>query len=239
MSFEQVQEIRNSFMRKGLFLLITEELLRTHYFLRYFFRFSVISSGLQYVVFDCRNGRVAKLERPLLLQITLTWKWYGQISLRRFQHIRTVNRDRNYVPLLIDHILKDGSGSEFANPSVIRFGYLQDRCVTVEDRLKSAGYDCRSEVIEEILDVSKRHAGAGILDKSFNFHLNFGFDDSGKMVCLDLGELIPSLSELMEIQRTETWRSKAFWRTLLLTETQRIDRDLPNILSSYGDLGFD
>ncbi len=85
----------------------------------------------------------------------------------------------------------------------------QDRLVPVHDKLESlSDLEEKKQVIDDYVDLLETLWSHGIGDTVYNFTLNNGYDDQGRMVQLDFGEIVFDKKKVLEAIEENRWESK-------------------------------
>lgn len=97
--------------------------------------------------------------------------------------------------------------SSFANPVIGEdLNYRQDKVVVMGTALHGAGRAEGRRYIDEYIDLLLFHASYGIADPILQMGTNYGIDKKGKVVLIDIGELVFDKEAAVAAARTKAWR---------------------------------
>jgi len=175
----------------------------------------LIDSGWQFRVYD-RGSHVEKVPRNRLSVLSSILDFRPLLVFRPLKLKDKLDR-------LIDD-RKEGlrrveSGSfpdELVADTKIENGNLVQKKVTmVKNAIEEADAERGRELIDMYIEHMKQSWKHGFSESSFNFTINHGIDEEGRMVLVDIGELNYSKSEVREQIENQKWLEQSIYRDFL------------------------
>lgn len=131
-----------------------------------------------------------------------------------------VNRDLNKLAAnVLDHAKRSLEGvrimlkrhpelaSTFANPVILDdLSYRQDKVTVMGAVLHQTTRAEGRKLIDEYIDLLLFHARYGVADPMMQMGTNYGVDKDGKVVLIDIGELVFDKEAAVTAARTKAWK---------------------------------
>ena len=162
-----------------------------------------IASGLQYHVYDLGNGKVLKKETSKVYKLFKLISWTPYLIFKPNQLVREINNSTKSTQKCFNKL--KNSNVDFTilgNPKFedkkYKYIYTQDKVKILSSKVSCSEIDL---YIESIFDNWKN----GFCDEIFNFSKNSGIDKNGKVILIDLGELVFSKDEVLELIKIKRW----------------------------------
>jgi hypothetical protein len=168
----------------------------------------VIGRGWQYSVYDLGNGRVLKRgHSPLVAAFVMLRDSFPYVRLPLWEmprHYREAKKAaRCSIPKIMENTLEPWM---LANPKMHADGsYEQDMVTPLCICLERATNEEGERLIDAFVEFNKILLKNTIIDKSFDAGNNFGIDAHGRMVLIDLGELVCERAKIDEQLRARIW----------------------------------
>ncbi|MGD0284305.1 MAG: hypothetical protein ABSB12_01790 [Candidatus Saccharimonadales bacterium] len=154
-----------------------------------------IGRGAQYKVIDTPDGRVKKIPLSIEESQAVIASWHGTNRAPKSK------LPINYIELTkracrkIKRLIKDypGIAYTFGNPIFEGEGvYTQDKVPTLGEVLNKSSIAESKLLIDLYIELIIFHWRYGISDVVYNFTVNNGVDNDGRVILLDFGELTSS-----------------------------------------------
>jgi len=167
-----------------------------------------IGQGWQYTVYDLGNGKVLKKFHSWPKAYVVIFKEIFPFKNDSFfeipSFINDMKRKMNDSLRIIKN--KNIPNEWMANPRFVdKYNFEQDKVSPLHDVFEKLNTEESKEVINQFINFNKKILEIGVIDKSFNITKNYGINDSGYIVLIDIGELYDS-KELIDKQfRDRVW----------------------------------
>lgn len=171
----------------------------------------LIGRGWQYSVYDIGGNRVFKRHNTLfesyveMLKEQLFHLWFPVIG---FSKIYKDGKEK--ASLSLQKIINSSlDQSLFGNPKIIgKFDYEQDFAISLSDYFKNHSLDQSKQKIDSFIEFCLLLYKNSIIEKNFNMANNFGVNNLGKIILIDLGEVCFSTEEIKEQISKRVWLGK-------------------------------
>lgn len=176
-----------------------------------------IASGLVFNVFSLRNGRVLKVQRSKLISLVLVvlwgvldfwrvWSWKKDFELYLEHHF-----------FCYDWVLENVSNLELVgNLKKVELGFEQDFVKVLKISDFEIGVELIDLYVENILECLR----FGFLNYDLKFK-NYGLNDEGGLILLDLGELVFDYEEVVCLVEKKFWRRLNYFKFGLRGELKK------------------
>jgi hypothetical protein len=164
-----------------------------------------MGEGLQYTVYLDGN-KVRKEPKSKSQMIKMARNWHDteeeavknvEMALRRRKKTVQEIKNRNFPDWIFGNIRFD--------EDVV----FQDLLTPVDGRLAEAkDLDQKKKVVEDYIELLQKLWSYGIGDTIYNFTLNNGYDQKGRLVQLDFGEIVFSSERVKEEVESQKWLEK-------------------------------
>ena len=164
-----------------------------------------IGEGLQYTVY-LDGGKVKKEPKQKSQMIEMARNWHDteqeavsnvEMALRRRKKAVIEIKERDFPDWMFGNV-------EFDNGDV-----FQDLLIPVEERLAEAkNLDQKKQVVEDYIGLLHELWSYGVGDTIYNFTLNNGYDQEGRLVQLDFGEIVFSFERVKDEVESQKWLEK-------------------------------
>ena len=167
-----------------------------------------IGQGWQYTTYDLENGRVLKKFH--------SWpKAYFVI----FREIFPFNKDSFFeIPSFIKDVKRKANESFeilkrknipkewMANPIFInKYDFEQDKVIPLHEVFKDLNTEEIKEIVDQFIEFNLQLLNIGVIDKGFNITKNYGIDNRGQIVLIDIGELFDDIELIIKQLRNHGW----------------------------------
>ncbi len=167
-----------------------------------------IGQGWQYTTYDLENGRVLKKFH--------SWqKAYFVI----FREIFPFNKDSFFeIPSFIKDVKRKADESFeilkrknipkewMANPKFInKYDFEQDKVLPLHEVFKELDTKGIKSIVNQFIKFNLKLLTLGVIDKGFNITKNYGIDNKGQIVLIDIGELFDDRKLIIKQFRNHGW----------------------------------
>lgn len=170
-----------------------------------------IGEGWQYATYDLGNGRVFKKFHSFF---GLYWVILKDVYPFRDDPIWEVPgfvRSSKRKALHSFEILKAKRIPDawLGNPKFLQgLNYEQDKAQPLHDVFRKANTVRIKSLIDAFIAFSKQLFEKGIIDKSFNITKNYGLNEKGEMILIDIGELFDDPQRIRKQLLDRIWDKK-------------------------------
>jgi hypothetical protein len=149
-----------------------------------------IGQGYYYNVYDLGNGRVRKIPRSQIAQIWQLFVWYFLSPKTLFQELMRApfSYSKRKEEFSISKEIISHAPSFFGNPKIEGDIYEQDKVTILGDVMQTSSPSEFLARCKEYTTVIHSLWKQGIGETVFNFTINAGIDDAGKLILLDTNE---------------------------------------------------
>ncbi len=185
---------------------------------------------MQYNVYDLGNGRVQKIETSLVEKIirfnaiAAKYKMY----LHPIHNIKTCIEAGKQTHASMDYLKKHGKNIDLSligNPTIKNDGYEQDTTSPLGEVLYSSNFVKQKELINEYMENMLCSWDYGFSDTVFNFMINSGVTEGGRVILIDLGELTWDKNEIYELVKNKHWEKRSSFNRLKNIELKNYIRE--------------
>ncbi len=167
-----------------------------------------IGQGWQYTTYDLGNGRVLKKFHSWM-------KAYFVIFIDAFPF----NRDSLYdIPSFIKTV-KDSMDDSLelmkrknipkewiANPKFVnKYDFEQDKVTPLHEVFKNSNTEEGKKIVDLFIEFSLKLLDFGIVAKGFNITKNYGLNNNGQIVLIDIGELFDDREYINNKLKSRGW----------------------------------
>ncbi len=167
-----------------------------------------IGQGWQYTTYDLENGRVLKKFH--------SWTKAYFVILRQ---IFPFNKDSFFeIPGFIKEVKAKANESFrilkrinipqewIANPKFInKYDFEQDKVVPLHDVFESLDTIEIKKIIDQFIEFNLNLLKLGVIDKGFNITKNYGINNKGDIVLVDIGELFDDKELIKKQLKDRGW----------------------------------
>jgi hypothetical protein len=189
----------------------------------------LIGKGWQYRVYDIGNGRVRKIKRSLLDSFCRIFfmpkpakehrkfRFNVVLSLEEMWRIsrgsdKDVSQLKKILPLIPGYLL--------GNPVFLDgINYEQDYAIPFFQYFQENNAEKNKEMITKYSELIVELWKYGCSDDIFNFRMNSGIDKNGRVIMIDLGELVCSKEKVGLSIKSKKWLHKPCY-TLFLQDLE-------------------
>ena len=169
---------------------------------------NLIGNGAQYRAYDMLDGRVLKQPMTHSETIEVLTEWYAPDSIpdRYASDDYTVNAVNSYQFFKNLTVKYPKIADSLGNPIFLDdLSYSQDKVQPLGDALRTL-YTKRGKLfIDAYADLIITHWGYGFCDKVFNFTINNGINNLGRVILLDFGEVSFSKADIAKRIHSKRW----------------------------------
>jgi hypothetical protein len=124
--------------------------------------------------------------------------------------------------------------SHFANPKRISaYAYEQTFARPLSEYLSTVTEEEGRKTIDAFIEFNKLLLAQPLIEKNFNIGDNFGLDPSGKIVLIDIGEIVTSKTGIKEQLRKRVWAAADVVRRLPASLQSYFVQKMDQTFSSY------
>lgn len=167
-----------------------------------------IGQGWQYTVYDLENGKVLKKFHSWIRAYFVIFREIFPFDNDSFFEIPSFIKDVKRKADESFEILKrvDAPQEWLANPKFInKYDFEQDKVIPLHDVFDNLDTDEIKKIIDQFIELNKKLMSLGFIDKSFNIIRNYGLNNNGEVVLIDIGELFDK-KELIDKQiKNRAW----------------------------------
>lgn len=185
----------------------------------------IINTGAQYKVIDLHNGRVRKVLLTHEESQAVVKSWYApevppREELTPNYRKRALDACTNIQRLLDNH---PELRPCFGNPTFELEGtYTQDKVRPVREVLKDVSVSRQKALVNQFIDLVLYLWQYGLSELVFNWTINNGVDEAGRIVLIDFGETTLHKKDVQTTINTKRWL-----RSFSYTD------DLPETIQAY------
>jgi len=167
-----------------------------------------IGEGWQYTVYDLGNGRVLKKFHSPLKSYWVILKDIFPFQNDSLFEISGFSRGMKVKALESFEILKKKElpSGWLGNPKFINdLDFEQDKAKPLHDAFSQFGVEEAKKIIDKFMEFNKKLLERGVIDKSFNITKNYGLNNEGEIVLIDIGELFDDPKRIKEQCANRAW----------------------------------
>lgn len=167
-----------------------------------------IGEGWQYTTYDLENGRVRKeFHSPFKAFRMILRDIYPFDRYKPTFVFAAIKRMREKAEKS-KHIVQNTSlpKSNFGNPKFeSNLNYRQDLVIPLREYIPEQSQKTQKEIIDAFVEFNKKLLEAKCVDKNFSIGKNFGINNDGEIVLIDIGELISAEEDITRQIQTQAW----------------------------------
>ncbi|HAQ03093.1 TPA: hypothetical protein DEP30_03750 [Candidatus Nomurabacteria bacterium] len=167
-----------------------------------------IGQGWQYTTYDLENGRVFKkfhswtkayfvilrdifpFDKDSLFEIPSFIKDVKRKADESFEIMKRVNIPQEWM----------------ANPRFInKYDFEQDKVSPLHEVFESSNTEEAKKIIDLFIEFNLKLLNLGVIDKGFNITKNYGLDNDGQIVLIDIGELFDNKELINQQLKDRGW----------------------------------
>ena len=167
-----------------------------------------IGEGWQYTVYDLDNGRVLKKFHSPLWSYWTILKTIFPFNNDSLTSIPRYSREMKKKALdSFDILRKAKIPTEWlGQPSFVnKLDFEQDKVRPLHDVFSIVTIEESKQIIDKFILFNKQLLERGLIDKSFNVTKNYGLDEKGEIVLIDIGELFVGEERIRQQCLDRTW----------------------------------
>jgi len=151
-----------------------------------------IGEGWQYTTYDLGNGRVLKKFHSFL---KLYWVIVSDIFPFQYDPLWEVPgfalASKRKAIASFEILKKSNIPSAWiGNPKFLdNLNYEQDKARPLHDVFEKSDTAAIKDIIDQFIILNKQLLEKGVIDKSFNITKNYGLNEKGELILIDIGEL--------------------------------------------------
>ncbi|MFA6295397.1 MAG: hypothetical protein WC666_03160 [Candidatus Paceibacterota bacterium] len=156
-----------------------------------------IGEGWQYSVYDLGNGRVLKKFHSFFRSYWVILKTIFPFKDDSLTMVPDFSRSMKRKALVSFEILKRKNiPSEWlGNPKFINeLDFEQDKAKPLHEVFENSDTEKIKQIIDKFVVFNSQLLEKGVIDKSFNITKNYGLNEKGEIVLIDIGELFDDLN---------------------------------------------
>lgn len=188
---------------------------------------NVIGQGAQYRVTDAEDGRVRKIPLTRQESQSVIKSWYTP------NHAPKEELMADYRQVLIDsatyiQILTARHPEtmySFGNPLFEKDGqYTQDKVTVLGAALSHNSLHEGKDLIDKYVSLILLHWTYGFSEQVFNFTINNGIDNAGRVILIDFGEITNDKEKVISHVTSERWLKSWSYNSDLFKELKKYYR---------------
>jgi|SRR3989338_223100 len=158
-----------------------------------------IGEGWQYTTYDLGNGRVLKKfhSLPKIYWVILKDIFpFHDDPLYKLPGFARASKRKAKASF---EILKKKSipPASIGNPKFLEnLDYEQDKARPLHNVFEKSDTATIKSIVDQFIILNKQLLEKGIIDKSFNITKNYGINEAGELILIDIGELFDSLERI-------------------------------------------
>jgi len=167
-----------------------------------------IGEGWQYSTYDLGNGRVLKKFHSLLRIYWVMLKDIFPFQEDSLFEIPGFARASKRKALASFEILKKNNipPAWIGNPKLFdNLNYEQDKVRPLHEVFAESDTATIKSIIDQFVIFNKELLAKGAIDKSFNITKNYGINERGELILIDIGELFGGLESIKNQLMRRAW----------------------------------
>lgn len=167
-----------------------------------------IGQGWQYTVYDLGNGKVLKKFHSLIKAYFVIFREIFPFENDSFFNIPSFVRSMKRKAIVSFEILKKYNVPPelLANPILKNnYNYEQDKVVPLHEVFININTNEIKKIVDQFIELNKKLMSIGFIDKSFNFTKNYGLNNKGEVVLIDIGELLDDKDLINKQIKNRVW----------------------------------
>jgi len=151
-----------------------------------------IGQGWQYTTYDLENGRVLKKFHSWLKAYLVIFKEIFPFNNDSFFEIPSFIKDVKTKADESLRVLKRVNIPQewMANPKFInKYDFEQDKVIALHEAFEGLDTKGIKKIIDQFIEFNLKLLNLGVIDKGFNITKNYGINNKGEIVLIDIGEL--------------------------------------------------
>lgn len=167
-----------------------------------------IGEGWQYAVYDLGNGRVLKKFHSPLRSYWTILKTIFPFNNDPLTSIPRYSRDMKSKARASFYVLQKANipAEWIGKPSFINeLDFEQDKVRPLHDVFVDITVDEAKQIVDKFVLFNKQLLVRGLIDKSFNITKNYGLDEKGEIVLIDIGELFDGKERIRQQCLDRAW----------------------------------
>ncbi|MDD4900749.1 MAG: hypothetical protein PHS62_01385 [Patescibacteria group bacterium] len=167
-----------------------------------------IGEGWQYSIYDLGNGRVFKKFHSPLKSYWVILKSIFPFRDDSFMMIPNFSKSSKQKALTSFEIIKSGRipGLWIGNPKFLAgLDYEQDKAIPLHDVFLNSNTELIKSIIDKFIVFNRQLLEIGVIDKSFNITKNYGLDEKGNIVLIDIGEIFDDPERIKKQLSDRAW----------------------------------
>jgi len=167
-----------------------------------------IGEGWQYSVYDLGNGRVLKRFHSFFRSYWVILKTIFPFKDDSIMMIPDFSRSMKSKALISFEILRRRNipSNWLGNPEFINeLDFEQDKAKPLHDVFTNSDTAMIKQIIDKFVVFNKQLLERGVIDKSFNITKNYGLNEKGEIVLIDIGELFDDPDQIKQQCTSRAW----------------------------------
>ncbi|MFA6161362.1 MAG: hypothetical protein WCT54_00900 [Patescibacteria group bacterium] len=171
-----------------------------------------IGDGLQYNIYDLKNGRVLKKPKTTRERIAILKRWQGKKKYsksdmdRIVKHAEKTGELTNNVAKKIAQRLNAIDGELFGSPEFSQHAkYTQDKVMTLGEYILHHNSGQNRRILHRYAKSIIRAWEYGLGETVFNFSVNSGIDKKDEIIFIDLGEFTSDRIRVRQMIKIRRW----------------------------------
>ncbi len=167
-----------------------------------------LGEGWQYTAYDLGNARVLKKFHSLPRIYWVILKDIFPFHYDPLYKLPGFARASKRKAIASFEILKKGNVPRawIGNPKFLEnLDYQQDKVRPLHDVFEKSDTAGIKSIIDQFIILNKQLLEKGVIDKSFNITKNYGLNEKGELILIDLGELFDNLQRIKNQIMRRAW----------------------------------
>lgn len=167
-----------------------------------------IGQGWQYAVYDLENGKVLKKFHSWTRAYFVIFRQIFPFNKDSFFEIPSFVKDLKRKADVSFKILKKINipPEWMGNPRFInKYDFEQDKVVPLHDAFEDLDTNGIKKIIDQFIEFNLKLLKLGVIDKSFNITKNYGINNEGEIVLIDIGELFDDKELISKQLKDRGW----------------------------------
>ena len=182
-----------------------------------------IGEGWQYKTYDLENGRVLKKFHSIFGIYWIILKDIFPFRDDSIWEIPSFARSSKIKALHSFKIVKAGKIplAWLGNPIFLHgLDYEQDKARPLHEVFEKLEFGSQKAIIDKFIDFNWILLQKGVIDKSFNITKNFGLNNVGEIILIDIGELFDDPQKIKKQLQNRAWSENYVAGHIINTEAR-------------------
>jgi hypothetical protein len=167
-----------------------------------------IGQGWQYTTYDIGNGRVLKKFHSWIRAYFVILREIFPFNEDSFFEIPTFIKEvKGRADDSLELLKRKSIPQEWlANPKFVsKYNFEQDKVIPLHEVFENSNTEEGKKVIDLFVEFNLKLLNIGVMDKGFNITKNYGLNNDGQIVLIDIGELFDDKEYINNKLKNRGW----------------------------------